>query len=169
QSEMLNQLENFLIDTAIKKGKQIVLIIDEGQKMGAEQIEVIRTLLNFETNSRKLIQVVIFAQPEFKEVIDAHENFKDRIAFGARIPPLDREDTILFVDFRVNEAGYEGEKPLFSQEAKEMIFQHTGGYPRKIVNMCHHLIVDMLVYNNKVVDGAAVLSRINSDENNYAG
>jgi len=169
QSEMLNQLENFLIDTAIKKGKQIVLIIDEGQKMGTEQIEVIRTLLNFETNSRKLIQVVIFAQPEFKEVVSAHENFRDRIAFGATIPALDREDTIAFVDFRINEAGYEGKEPLFSQEAKEMIYQHTGGYPRKIVNMCHHLIVDMLVYNKKVVDGGAVLNRINSNDNNYAG
>ena len=169
QSEMLNQLENFLIDTAIKKGKQIVLIIDEGQKMGAEQIEVIRTLLNFETNSRKLIQVVIFAQPEFKEVVESHENFRDRIAFGAKIPPLDREDTLAFVDHRLKEAGYIGEQPLFTKEAKEMIFQHTGGYPRKIVNMCHHLIVDMLVYNKQIVDGAAVLNRINNDESTYAG
>lgn len=102
-------------------------------------------------------------------MVASHENFKDRIAFGATIPPLDREDTISFVDFRINEAGYEGDEPLFSQEAKEMIYQHTGGYPRKIVNMCHHLIVDMLVYNNKSIDGAAVLNRINSGDNNYAG
>ena len=112
---------------------------------------------------------MIFAQPEFKEVVSAHENFRDRIAFGATIPALDREDTIAFVDFRINEAGYEGAEPLFSLEAKEMIFQHTGGYPRKIVNICHHLIVDMLVYNKKVVDGASVLNRINSNDNYYAG
>ena len=169
QSEMLNQLENFLIDTAIKKGKQIVLIIDEGQKMGPEQIEVIRTLLNFETNNRKLIQVVIFAQPEFKEVVESHENFKDRIAFGANIPPLDREDTMDFIDYRCKEAGYDKEEPLFSKDAKDMIFQHTGGFPRKIVNMCHHLIVDMLVYNKPNIDGSAVLNRINNNSDSYAG
>ncbi len=169
QSEMLNQLENFLIDHAVKRNKQIVLIIDEGQKMGADQIEVIRTLLNFETNRRKLIQVVIFAQPEFRDTVDAHENFKDRIAFGSTIPPLDEEDTLAFIDYRVKEAGYNRDEPLFGKAAKELIFKQTGGFPRKIVNLCHHLIVDMLVYNKDSVDGELVLNRIQNPDMDYAG
>lgn len=169
QSEMLNQLENFLIDSAVKQNKHIVLIIDEGQKMGSEQIEVIRTLLNFETNRRKLIQVVIFAQPEFKEVINAHENFKDRIAFGSVIPPLDMDDTKSFIDYRLQEAGFDRSEPLFEESAKEMIYQHTEGYPRKIVNMCHHLIVDMLVYNKQTVSGELVINRIKNPDMNVAG
>lgn len=168
QSEMLNQLENFLIDSAVKQNKQIVLIIDEGQKMGADQVEVIRTLLNFETNRRKLIQVVIFAQPEFKEVVEAHENFRDRIAFGSNIPPLDMDDTKAFIDYRVNEAGYDRPESLFDDSSKEMIFQHTNGYPRKIVNLCHHLIVDMLVYNKQLITGELVLNRIKNPDMNYA-
>jgi general secretion pathway protein A len=79
QIDIMNQIEHYLIDTAIKSKKRIVLIIDEGQKMGPEQLEIIRTLLNFETNDMKLIQVIIFTQPEIQELLDKHENLRTEL------------------------------------------------------------------------------------------
>jgi len=164
QVEIMNQIEHFLLDSTFNFDKRIVLIIDEGQKMRTDQIEIIRTLLNFETNNVKLIQVVIFAQPEFREMLKSHENFKDRIAFGFTIYPLDFESASKFIDHRLTVAGYKGESPLFTEKAKELIFKHTNGYPRKIIVFCHHLIIDLLISNEKVINSEKVLTRMQAAE-----
>jgi len=158
QIDMMDQIENFLIDNTLKSRKYIVLIVDEGQKMGPEQIEIIRTLLNFETNDKKLIQVIILAQPEFRGLLDKHENFRDRIAFGYTINPMEREDTVKFIDHRLKVAGNSEE--IFTLEARELIYEQTKGFPRKIVVLCHNLIIDMLTLNKKRVDSSMVFERM---------
>ncbi len=164
QVELMNQIEHFLLDSTFNSNKRIVLIIDEGQKMRQDQIEIIRTLLNFETNNLKLIQVVIFAQPEFKVILENHENFRDRIAFGFTVKPLDEESTSKFIDHRLSVAGLKNDGELFTPKAKELIFKHTNGYPRKIVIFCHHLIIDMLINDRKVINSEAVLTRMQASE-----
>lgn len=163
-TEMMDRIEHYLIDAAAKSKKRIVLIVDEGQKMGPEQLEIIRTLLNFETNNEKLIQVVIFAQPELKNLLDKHENFRDRIALGYVISPMDREDTIEFIDHRLKVAGLMDGEHLFSDEAKELIYEKTQGYPRKINILCHHLIVDMLLSEKKKIDSNLVFERMKASD-----
>jgi general secretion pathway protein A len=160
QTDMMDQIEHYLIDMAINTRKRIVLVIDEGQKMGPEQIEIIRTLLNFETNDTKLIQVIIFAQPEFRVLLDQHENFRDRIAFGYTLRPLDKEDTIQFINHRLKVAGLPDGEYLFTPRAQEVIFEKTKGYPRKIVTTCHQLIIDMLLRDKKQVDASDVFERM---------
>lgn len=156
RTDTMNQLEHFLLDTTLNSDKKIVLLIDEAQKMGSEQIEVLRTLLNFETNETKLIQIVIFGQTEFKELLDKHANFRDRISFGYIVQPLSLEDTGAFIDHRLHIAGLPEDEELFTKGAKEMVFDQTKGYPRKIVVMCHHLIVDMLLAGKSKIDSELV-------------
>ncbi|MCH7763621.1 MAG: AAA family ATPase [Candidatus Marinimicrobia bacterium] len=144
-SEMMDQIEHYLIDSSIHSKRNNVLIIDEGQKMGPNQLEIIRMLLNFETNDTKLIQVIIFAQHEIKELLDKHENFKDRIAFGYEIKPLDLEDTAGFITHRMEVAGLLKGEAIFSKKAIEVIHDETKGYPRKIVRMCHQMIIEMIL------------------------
>ncbi len=168
QADMMDRIEHFLIDSSLKSKRQIVLVIDEGQKMGPEQIEIIRTLLNFETNNQKLIQVIIFAQPEFESLLEKHENFRDRIAFGYRISPMDKKDTIQFIDHRLKVAG-DIDSKLFTPEAKEMVYEHTKGFPRKIVVLCHSLIIDMLTQAKKQIDGPLVFSRIKTPDVFHVG
>lgn len=144
-SEMMDQIEHYLIDSSIHSKRNNVLIIDEGQKMGPNQLEIIRMLLNFETNDTKLIQVIIFAQHEIKELLDKHENFKDRIAFGYEIKPLDLEDTAGFITHRMEVAGLLKGEAIFSKKAMEVIHEETKGYPRKIVRMCHQMIIEMIL------------------------
>lgn len=162
QTEMMDQIEHFLIDAAIKGRRRIVLVIDEGQKMGSSQLEIIRTLLNFETNQAKLIQVIIFSQPEIQTLLDQHENFRDRIAFGYMITPMDRKDTLQFIDHRLKIAGLPNGEELFTPKAKELIFEETKGYPRKIVSMCHQLIIDMLIAQNKKIHSDDVFEKLKS-------
>jgi len=160
QTDMMDQIEHYLIDMAINTKKRIVLVIDEGQKMGPDQIEIIRTLLNFETNDTKLIQVIIFAQPEFKDLLNKHENFRDRIAFGYSLRPLDLEDTMKFINHRLKIAGLPDGELVFTKRAQEVIHEKTKGYPRKIVTTCHQLIIDMLLHDKRVVDAAHVFERM---------
>lgn len=159
-TDMMDQIEHYLIDNSVRLSRRIVLIIDEGQKMGSEQLEIIRTLLNFETNDTKLIQVIIFAQPEFKALLDKHENFKDRIAFGYFLQPLDYDDTVKFIDHRLGVAGLSTDETLFTSEAKRLIFETTSGYPRKIVTFCHQLIIDMLMTEKKSIGSGDVIDRM---------
>ena len=132
--------------------------------MGSNQLEIIRTLLNFETNETKLIQVIIFAQPEIRTLLDKHENFKDRIAFGYLIPPMDLEDTMKFIDHRLRVAGLTVGEEIFTTKAKELIYEETKGYPRKIVVMCHRLIIDMLIHQKKRIDSDDVFERLKASD-----
>jgi general secretion pathway protein A len=160
--DMVNQIEHFLIDYTLNFKKRVILMIDEGQKMGPEQVEIVRTLLNFETNNTKLIQVIIFAQPEFQDLLDSMENFRDRIAFAYTIPPMDKIDTLCFIDHRLKIAGLKNGRQLFNAKAKELLFDYTKGYPRKIVVACHALIIDMLTLNKDQVDSDLVFQLIKS-------
>ncbi len=144
-SEMMDRIEHYLIDSAVNSNISNVLIIDEGQKMGPNQLEIIRMLLNFETNNSKLIQVIIFAQHEIKELLDKHENFKDRIAFGYEIQPLDLEDTVGLINHRLQVAGLLNDEEIFTKKAIDLVYEATKGYPRKIIKMCHQLIIEILL------------------------
>ena len=155
-TDMMNQIEHFLIDYTMKYNKRIVMIIDEGQKMGPNQLEIVRTLLNFETNSMKLIQFAIFAQPEFFDVLNAMENFKDRIAYLYKINNIDNEDTRKLIDHRLDIAGLAKGKEIFTENAKDLIYKYTKGYPRKIIVTCHNLLIEMLISGKSKVDADLV-------------
>ena len=155
-TDMMNQIEHFLIDYTTKYNKRIVMIIDEGQKMGPNQLEIVRSLLNFETNSMKLIQFGIFAQPEFIDTLNTIENFKDRITYMFNLNNMDDEDTRGLIDHRLNVAGLPKERELFTENAKNLIYKYTGGFPRKIIVTCHNLLIDMLITGKSKVDADLV-------------
>jgi len=120
-------------------GRRIVtLIVDEGQKITVECLELLRELLNFETNTHKLLQIVMFAQKEFDDVLTAQPNLDDRVNFRYELRPLNRHQTRRMIQARLNLCSPEGESPvLFSNLAFRRIYRLTGGYPRKIVRLCH--------------------------------
>ncbi len=155
-TDMMNQIEHFLIDYTTKYNKRIVLIIDEGQKMGPNQIEIIRSLLNFETNSMKLIQFAIFAQPEFLDTVNTMENFKDRITYMYKLENIDNNETNQLIDHRMRIAGLSDNKELFTENAKNLIYKYTKGYPRKIIVTCHNLLIEMLITGKSKVDADLV-------------
>ena len=101
-------LQEFLFKTGVEENKVVVLLVDEGQKLGSSQIEVLRNLLNFETNEYKLLQLVILAQLEFLDLINEHKNFFDRVNFSYTIRPLNVEETQSLIAYRLKRAGYTG-------------------------------------------------------------
>lgn len=121
-------------------GQRIVaLLVDEGQKITPECLELLRELLNFETNTHKLLQIVMFAQTEFEDMLAARPNLDDRVNFRYRLLPLDRKQTRRMIETRLTLCAPDGVAPtVFTPLAMRRIHRLTGGYPRKIVQLCHH-------------------------------
>jgi general secretion pathway protein A len=143
-------LEKYLFQKGVEENKTIVLLIDEGQKLSAENLEVLRTLLNFETNEYKLLQLIIMAQVELLPRIRRIRNFMDRISLKYTINPLDENETAEMIKFRLRQAGYNGQNSLFTDGAIRLIYQQSLGYPRRIAMLCHDAL-EMLVMREKTL------------------
>ncbi len=149
-------IERFLFQKGVTENKVVVLIIDESQKLSDTSLEVLRVLLNYETNEFKLLQLVLLGQMELHAKIIEIANFFDRISFKYTLNPLGMKETREMIDFRVRQAGYRASMNLFLDDAIEEIHRHSKGYPRRITMLCHKALKNMVLKNKFVVDGALV-------------
>lgn len=149
-------LEKYLFQKGVEENKTIVLLIDESQKITVENLEVLRTLLNFETNEYKLLQVVMMAQVELLPRIKRIHNFVDRIALRYTINPLNEEETRKMIEFRLQQASYSGKESLFSDEAVRLIYDFTQGYPRQIAMLCHDALETAVMKERAIVDAQVI-------------
>lgn len=141
-----------LFEKGVEQGRTVVLIIDEGQKIHPVCLEILRELLNYETNEAKLLQIVIFAQTEFDRTLEAHANVADRISLYHRLGPLNFSDTANMIRFRLARAGGRSDsRSFFTWPAMVAIYRATGGYPRKIIHLCHKSVLAMIIQNRSRV------------------
>jgi len=150
-------IKQILFQKGVEQNRNVVLIIDEGQKIPPFCLELLREFLNYETNDRKLLQIVIFAQREFEETLRRHPNFGDRINLLHRLKPLDFGDTRRMIRFRLEKSSA-SQTPLdlFTLPALWAVHRASGGYPRKIINLCHQCILAMIIQNARRVTRATV-------------
>tara|TARA_B100001123_G_scaffold450873_1_gene624617 strand:+ start:5216 stop:8320 length:3105 start_codon:yes stop_codon:yes gene_type:complete len=147
-----NIIENYLLKVGVDDGKILTLIVDEGQNMPENMLDVFRTLLNFEANDYKLLQLIIFGQPEMGTMIKKYPNFEDRISFDFELGPLSLQDTLGFIHYRMKQVSGE-DREWFTKQVIENIYKKTGGYPRKITQVCHELLLSLLNTENRTIDG----------------
>lgn len=151
--QLKEKIKDHLFESAHAKGKVIVLIIDEGQKLNDNVLELLRELLNFETNNNKLLQIVIFAQNEFQEAIDKYHNLADRINEFRRLAPLTFPEMQKMIQFRLDQVKDGTKTPkLFTRSALWAIYKNTKGFPRKIISLCHKTMLQMLANDARKVD-----------------
>jgi general secretion pathway protein A len=156
-------LEKFLYQTCIVDHKTTVLIIDEAQKLSESSLEMLRVLLNYETNENKLLQLVLLGQLELHSKIFALSNFMDRISFKYMLNPLSLEETRDLVRFRILQAGYSQKTRLFPDHAIQMIHEASKGYPRKITMLCHRALKHLVLTSKWVVDESVVQQIVEED------
>lgn len=154
----------FLLGKTIEENRVVVLIIDEAQKLNAESLEMLRVLLNYETNDFKLIQIVLLGQMELYSKISGISNFYDRINFKYTLNPFNLEEAKLMIVYRLQQAGYNGKMHLFLDEAIREIHRHSGGYPRRITMLCHRALKALILRNKYVVDAQLVRLLVEEDE-----
>lgn len=147
--QLKEAIKRYLFRRGVSENKNVVLIIDEGQKLPEHCLETLREFLNYETNKHKLLQIIVFAQNEFEQVLQEHRNFSDRVSLYYSLRPLGFRDTRAMIRFRIQKAGgYDAAVPvLFSHSALWVIYRESGGYPRRIINLCHRILLALIIQN----------------------
>jgi general secretion pathway protein A len=149
-TEFLQYLEAMHVER-----RKILLVIDEGQNLSGSQLEILRTFLSFETPTQKLINIVIFAQPELEEKIVRKRNLAQRVGMDHKLNPLNRRDTAGMIEHRLRVAGRSAGAPaLFNDEAIAVIYERSRGVPRAITNFCADCLVEAVFLRRDQVDGA---------------
>lgn len=141
-------IKNYLFRRGVNEGKIVVLIIDEGQKLPDFCLEVLREFLNYETNTNKLLQIVIFAQKEFEEILEKHAGFTDRINLFYLLKPLNFRETKKLIRYRLAQAAEDASpSSYFSYPGLWAVYLSTRGYPRKIITICHQVMLALIIQN----------------------
>ena len=161
--DLRDALERFLFQKGVTENRSVVLIIDEAQKLNEMSLEVLRVLLNYETNEYKLLQLVLLGQTELHAKIINIPNFFDRISFIYTLNPFSLKETEEMIDFRIRKAGYQSRMHLFLRDAVAEIHRATQGYPRRITMLCHKALKE-LVMRNKSVVSAGIIEEIVQNE-----
>ena len=130
--ELVDQLNGFLLEQAVHD-KTNVLIIDEAQNLSPSVLEQIRLLSNLETETEKLLQIILIGQPELAEKLALYElrQLNQRITARYHLKPLDQKETQLYIQYRLHVAG--GRRKLkFTPAATRTVYRHSKGTPRVI-------------------------------------
>jgi MSHA biogenesis protein MshM len=138
-----------------RAGKRVVVLIDEAQAIPVETLEALRLLSNLETEKRKLLQIILFGQPELDEKLSRPEirQLTQRITFHYHLQKLGKDEIAVYLAYRLRVAGYDG-KELFSNAALRALYQASDGTPRLLNILAHKSL--MAVYGE---GGQTVLAR----------
>lgn len=161
--DYMKAIERFLFEKCVEENKTIILLVDEAQKLTDPCLEILRSLLNYETNEYKILQVVLMSQMELLPRISRIKNLWDRIALKYVINPLEKSEIREMVDFRLKQAGYASRYPMFNDEAINAIYAYTQGYPRKIALVCHDALEYLVMSKKEAVDREVVGELIQRD------
>lgn len=133
KNEILQKINDHLYDN-VSNGKHTVLIVDEAQVIDdPNTFEELRLLLNFQLNDRFMLTLIFSGQPELRDKTRHLPQLMQRIAVKYHLVPLDFEETVKYIDYRMAFAG--SLKEVFTKDAMADIFSYTGGTPRKINNL----------------------------------
>jgi general secretion pathway protein A len=136
RADLNDQLNQFLLQTS-RDGRRALLIVDESQNLDPATLEEIRLLSNLETSSSKLIQIVLFGQPELDEMLDSRElrQLRQRITVRWSLSPLNAAETRDYVRHRLKIAAGR-ECNIFTDKALREVQRRAGGIPRLINVLC---------------------------------
>lgn len=149
--EMIDTLNEYLLKEAAA-GRYVVVIIDEAQHLSPTVLEEVRMLSNLETARGKLIQILLVGQPELGEKLGRPElrQLRQRISLVAELKPLSFEDTVQYINHRLEVGGRE-DGGVFSRRALKQIYRASGGIPRLVNVICDKALVLGYGANAKVI------------------
>jgi general secretion pathway protein A len=154
---------NRLFISERRAGRRTIIIIDEAQSLDISVLETIRLLSNFETNTEKLLQIILAGQPQLAQTLASPElsQLSQRIAILTTLAPFDLEDTKNYIEHRLKIAGYQG-SALFTSTAVKLIWNRSRGVPREINSLCFNALLLARAVDQKQID-ADILHEVIAD------
>ncbi|OGS20767.1 MAG: hypothetical protein A3J83_01650 [Elusimicrobia bacterium RIFOXYA2_FULL_40_6] len=160
KADILITLEQVLKNN-VSDGKKTVVIIDEAHAIEDKNIfEEIRLLLNYQQDNKFLLNLLLIGQPELKEKIENIKQLNQRIAMRFHLEGLSREDTKNYIIHRLNIA--QSPKQLFTDEALSLIFDRSGGIPRRINLICDSALLTGFGKEAKIISKEIINETIQS-------
>ncbi|MBC8026926.1 MAG: AAA family ATPase, partial [Steroidobacteraceae bacterium] len=147
----LVDLLSFHLLKAHAEGKRIVLVVDEAQNLGADVLEQVRLLTNLETETQKLLQIILIGQPELRELLGRVElrQLAQRITGRYHLDPLESEETAAYVRHRLRVAG--ATREIFTSGALREVQRLSGGVPRLINIICDRALLGAFTEDRHLV------------------
>jgi general secretion pathway protein A len=151
KAEFLMTLNNFLITSHAKNEGPVVIIIDEAHDLDDELLEEVRLLLNLETATEKLLQLVLSGQVELWDRLKKPNlrQLRQRIVLQHQIKPLNEKDTMSYIEGRIAFAG--AENNMFQRKAIKNIYKYSHGVPRLINVICTHALISGYALGKKSI------------------
>lgn len=150
-----------------KENKHVVIIIDEAHVLSDAALDGLRLMSNLETETSKLIQILLVGQPE----LDKHLNkpnlrqLKQRISFSYHLPTLTTKELLIYICHRLTKAGYtKPQDSLFSHKAIKQILKASQGIPRLVNVLCHKALLIGYGYNKLIIGHKYVKMAIHDTE-----
>lgn len=139
---LTDKLHHFLLENHVR-GRKTVLMIDEAQHLDFPVLEQIRLLTNLETNSEKLLQIILIGQPELARLLSRPElrQLNQRITARYDLGPLNLTETRAYIQHRLQVAGMAPDRAIFPPAVVRGIHQRTGGIPRLINVLCDRILL----------------------------
>ena len=162
---LLEKLQNILIDN-MREGKENIVFIDEAHTIHDPMVfEQLRLILNFQNENRFLLTLFLLGQPELFDKIEAVKPFAQRIPIRCQLDPLDEEDVIKYIAYRLKIASKEDEsantlRPVFDKEAVKVVYHYAGGIPRKINTLCDLTLLSGFAKKIEEINGEFINSVI---------
>ncbi len=152
KSKLLSQLNTYLIDQ-MQLDNNVVLIIDEAQNLKPSVLEEIRMLSNLETETEKLIQIILLGQPELKQKLSLRglEQLRQRVAVYFHLSPLNQDETKNYILHRLKIASG-SDRQYMTEEALELVYKFSKGVPRLINQICDNAFLTGYVNEVPMID-----------------
>ena len=154
--DLLNIFKNFLMVQAIQEKKTLVLIIDEAQTLKPPLLELLRQMMNYESNDEKFLQVVLFAQEEFRARLQ-HPRFRNlvnRTAMASGLDPLSPSESAAMLRHRWLIAG--GKEFPFQDDALSRLYAHSQGIPRTQVILADNALLGAFLQGQHTIDAQLI-------------
>jgi putative secretion ATPase (PEP-CTERM system associated) len=141
KSTLLLRLQAFF-DQANRKGKRLLLLVDEAQNLTASALEELRMLSNFQTGNLAPFQSFLIGQPQFRSILASPdlEQLRERVIASYHLGPMNSRECGEYLLHRLRHVGWK-EDPIFEETAIEAIYAHSGGVPRRINTLCSRLML----------------------------
>jgi|SRR6516165_2064719 general secretion pathway protein A len=153
---------NELLLAESRRGRKLVVVLDEAQTLENEVLEEVRMLSNFETPREKLIHLVLAGQPQLGEKLASPDllQLRQRISMISHLHPFTVDETQKYIEHRLGVAGYRSNVPMFSSAAIRIITKYTQGIPRNINNVCFNAMSIAFVGKKRTIDDRIILEVI---------
>lgn len=167
KAALLRNLEAFL-RARRAEGRRVLLVVDEAQNLPHRTLEELRMLSNYQQDGKALLQSFLLGQPELKRTLqrDDMEQVRQRIIAGYHLRPLNREELQAYVEHRLEVVGWDND-PVLTDDAFDVIYESTGGVPRRINTLCDRLFLYGALEELRSIEGRNVQAVVDEMSDEY--